>query len=615
LDLIPFVKESLFVFVMLAGLSLAGGFVVLPFRKTLRFAGLAAPLAGLLVVVLGIASLYSISGRDFAVCAMVSASLCVAATVSGLILARPRFRWRDWLWPVLAGLAVVPAVTFATDATTIRLGRPGFLYMDGTDHLGYAHMADWLSAHPVALPPRSTEELPYEAFPAVLFRMDPRFGSFFSLALIRSMRGLSGTFSYDVACAVILSASILGVAGVFSRSLLSLLILVPGLMSCHWYDYSRGGYFGKLLGYPACLFVAGLFLSNPDIRSPVILCALVLLTAATALMHSGMVTAFFLGAIVGGYLLCQLLFDCRPIRGEKLKELAATSAALAMLIVVAVVATGMPAKPGQTNYPDWSLKWEYVLPRILDLENQGVSVASVGPKLLAWMTALAFAVWLALIAAAIRMRDSVAGGLLIGPFLLLLFMLLGGARAAAFQMIGTFYPFSICAAAVLIDRGAFSVEQFPFRGRLVQGAVLVFAIACVGLRIPRTIGSLQRYAGTEVPKTLQFSKQDADRLADSIGQQTAEVDVIEPQRAIFLLVELGRREGVHFQWSPRSWVATVGYAKWPAPKYATPAAVKLVASGEVPDLPVLFQSPQYDLIDRPSGPAVGAAADSIIGPK
>jgi hypothetical protein len=591
-------QESSFVIGTLSGLGLAGGFVVFPFRKALRFPVLTAPFAGLLTVVLGTASLYGFTKSSFAICAALSAAICLAATVAGLILMRPKWRWRDWAWPLLATLAIVPVVTYATDATTIHLGRPSILYIDGTDHLGYAQMADWLCAHPVTTAPQSSAELPYEAFPAVLFRQDPRFGSFFSLALIRLLHRHSGTFSYDIACAVILIAGILGVAGAFSRSVWSCLLLMAGLLTCHWYDYGCGGYFGKLLAYPACLFVAGLFLSSDDLRSPVILCALVLLTAATALMHSGMVTAFFLGTLLFGYIACRLAFDRGTRWAGKLEGVSAPAAAAVMLMITAIVASGAPAKPIQTNYPDWNLKWDYVLPRILDLENQGVSLTFLSREILLAMAAGAFAVWLTLIAIAVRRRDSVAGGMLIGPFAVFLVLLASGGRAAAFQMIGTFYPFLMCGVVLLMDRDSFSAPRpSPMRRRFALAGVSLLALVALGLRAPRYVGAWKRYTGTYTPATLQFSEPDADRLATRIGTQTVEVDLIEPQRAIFLLVELGRREGMHFQWTQRSWDKTVGYMRWPVPSYPSQAPLKLVEMGEDNGLPVVFKSRQYQLLD------------------
>jgi hypothetical protein len=351
-----------------------------------------------------------------------------------------------------------------------------------------------------------------------------------------------------------------------------------------------------LLGYPAVLFVAGLLLSA-DVRSPVMMFVLVILTAAVALMHSGTATAFFLVVIIGGYLLSELAMAPKLERSAKLKEIVQLAAALGALMVVAVVATGAPARPVHSLYPDYGVKWDYILPRMLDLENQGTLLTSFSPIALNWILAAAFAVWLALIIAAARLRDSAAAGLLIGPSLLLLVMLATGARAAAFQMIGTFYPFSICAAALLIDHAALATRGSSLLRRVsTQAAVLLLAATCVGLRVPRLQGAIDRYAGKLDPAHARFSRADADRLASLIVDQPVQVDVVEPQLAIFALTELGRRDRIHLQWSARSWNTTVGYAHWPVPRFETPR-FRLVAHGKSADLPVVLRTPQYDLLD------------------
>jgi hypothetical protein len=315
-------------------------------------------------------------------------------------------------------------------------------------------------------------------------------------------------------------------------------------------------------------------------------------------MHSGTVTAFFLLVIVGGYLLSELAMAPKLERSAKLKEVVQLAAALGALMVVAVVATGAPARPFQSLYPDYRVKWDYILPRMLDLENQGTRLTSFGPIALNWILAAAFGVWLALIIAAVRLRDSAAAGLLIAPLLLLVVMLAAGARAAAFQMIGTFYPFSVCAAALLIDRAALVTRGSSLLLRVfARAVVLLLAAACVGLRVPRLQGAIDRYAAKGDPGHARYSKADADRLASLMVDQPVQVDVIDPpQLAIFALTEIGRRERIHLQWSAGSWNTTVGYAHWPVPQFETPR-FRLVARGESADLPVVLRTPQYDLLD------------------
>jgi hypothetical protein len=602
-----FLTESIFVLGLLAGLSAAGGFLVLPFRKSRKYVALASPLAGLFVLALGTGACYSVLGKSLVFCASLCELACIGASLVAFLIVRPTFRWRGCILPAAATLVVVSLITFSTDTATICLDQPAVQYMDGTDHLGYGQMADWLSVHTVAQLPQMSPDAPYEAFPTYLVHGDPRFGSFFAMSIIRSIRGLSGAFTYDIACAVVLSAAILALAGIFARSFFSMLIVLVGLTTCHWFDFSRSGYLGKLLGFPGCLLVAGLFLSA-DVLSPPVMSVLVILTAATAVMYSGIAMAVFLSSIIGCYLLCQIVLEPSSRRVAKLSEVLPAATLLGALIVVAVVAIGSVARPLATPFPDYGVGWGYVLPRILDLENQGARVTSLSPVALNWFMAGAFGVWLALIAAAVRLRDGAAAGLLVGPLLLLLALIATGQRAAAFQTIGTYYPFSICAAALLIDQAALSVNlTTSLRRRAAQAFIFILAACCVGLRFPRYRGALDRYAGKEDPTHSRFSKGDEDRLASLMAGQPVIVDVINPEQACFVLIELGPHEGVHFDWTARAWTAIVGYAHWPVPKPARPDRYMLVPVGEDGNRPVIFRTSQYDLLDISTIPATQPA--------
>ena len=95
-----FVSELKFVVVVLVGFALAGAWAVLPFGRRLRYGVLAAPLAGLLGVVLGTAWLYSIVARPLAWCAIVSAGGCILFSVIVFAAAGLRAAGLRWFWPL-----------------------------------------------------------------------------------------------------------------------------------------------------------------------------------------------------------------------------------------------------------------------------------------------------------------------------------------------------------------------------------------------------------------------------------------------------------------------------------------------------------------------------------
>jgi hypothetical protein len=595
-----FFREILFVYATLAVLSLLGGFVVLPFRSRLKYGLLAAPFAGLLTVVIGVACFYSVTGRSLAQCALASAAICAVATIAALLISPVNLRRQDWAGLAFATLLVIPITTFATEASAVRLHTPALLYTDGTDHIGYAHMADWLSNHTVSQSPGSSARIPYEQFPNWLLRADPRFGSFFCLAILKTFRGLPAVFTFDFACAVVLSAGLLGVAGAFARSRLSLVVVLIGLLTSHWYDYSRSGFFGKILAYPGSLLVAGLFLSVWDTRTSLQLAALTILTAATALMHSGMATALFLCATVGGALLCRFAFERSWQNRDRLVEIASQAGALVLLVVVAVVSTGVLARPLTVTYPDVHPDWRFILPRILDLLNQRPSDQYFGPAQLRWATPLALGIWFAIGVLAWRTRNWASTGLVVGPMLLMVAMRLFGTPAAAIQLIGTFYPFSICALALLLNGNeSSSSASDPLPGRrYVPVLAMVLAVVCIGLRVPRYAESFRRYAITQEVLCDRYSMREIDRLIARIGRERVEVAPMGGNQALFVLVEFSRRD-VNLQWSPEMWQAVVGStAGWTVPEYGSPAPFRLVApDAETGDCRVISRTAQYKLLD------------------
>lgn len=597
-----FLHELAMTYAAIVVLAIAGGFVLLPFRKTLSFVLLAAPLAGLICVVLGTSLLYSFVGLSVRASGGIALSVCATMTLAGILIVRPRGNRRRLLWMLSAALIVVAAVTFGAEATAIRLGQPALLYTDGTDHLGYAQMGDWLTAHTVEEPPVFTPASPYQAFPERLFHQDPRFGSFFLIALVGVVRRLPCTFVYDSACAIVLAAGVLAVAGAFARrSLPALFLILAGLLSSHWYDYSRGGYFGKLLCYPAALFITGLFLSVEEEEwQPATIVALAVLTAGATLMHSAMTTGLFLATLVGGAVVCRWLIGSPSGRAARLRASGPSFATLVLLIVVATVSSGIPARPVRIGFPDWHLAWSYVLPRILDLENQGVGLTGCGPEGLAWLTGLGLGLWAALVLVALLLRHADAAGLLIGPGILLLALAAAHQRAAAFQMIGTFYPFMICAGVILTSHLApAGGNPAPPPHRTLRWVALALVLLTVGLRLPRSYGALQRYAGANIPARLEYTRAEADRVAKKIGHDSVDVDLDEPNPTEFVLVELGRR-GLALRWGPKAWDIIAGYTGQPAPQYAGSARYRLVDRSKepAPTLPVVIQTAQFFLLDR-----------------
>ena len=232
-----------------------------------------------------------------------------------------------------------------------------------------------------------------------------------------------------------LCAGILAVAGVFARSWRSLLLLVVGLVVSCWFDHSRCGYLAKILGYPSTLLVLGLLFAMPNMQSPRLLCVLAIVAGGAAIVYPGVASATLIGATALPYL------SLVP-RTERLNR----AAILLLLLVLSVLASGLPARPVYVlPARDAGPGWHYLFPRILDLENQGTFLSGLSPGMLAAFMVGAVAVCGVLIVVAVYARDPVAVAMLSGPLVLLAFLIPAGERLPVLQLIGILYR-SRCAA-------------------------------------------------------------------------------------------------------------------------------------------------------------------------
>jgi hypothetical protein len=552
-----FIHLWLFVLAALFAFGICGsGFLVNTANRE-RLQIFAAPLIGLLVVPFGANTLYTILGIEYSYAALMSAAACVALTL---------FRFRGPPSGFLPGGASIYLGVFAAmmtafavlinDAATLHAQGPALFYYDGSDHGGYAHMADWLGAHTMATLPIASPDKPYESWPALLFAIDPRFGSFGLLETIALLHRTSAIFTYDFACAVILSAGTLGVAATFARTPLVFVVLTLGLFASHWYDYAHSGYFGKIISYPAALLVAGLTLKAMPKVTVESMVALVFIAAAMGIMHSGVGSAFLITPILGSSIAVIAIW-----RDDRI-GLSTAILLCGVVVALPVIATGLSARPLAGGYPDYSLSWMYVWPRLLDLESQGAAISGISPFWLLAHFVLALTIWALLLGTAIVIRSIVAVGLLGGPAVLLLVLSITGANALAFQLIGYFYPAALCGACVVL-------ADVPRRTL----PLLALVVLVTGQRLPRFIGAVDRYA-LHQDKRFLFTAAEIDQLANQIGSQTVEIDVPDVLPGILLLVELGRRN-LDLQWSDRTWNVLLRYRGWPPPKLTEKARLVL----------------------------------------
>ena len=607
--MLTFLREYVWLLLLLALYGAVGGFLLVPFRRTIKYALFAAPLAGLLISACGIAVLYTVLGLSLAASTAAMAVVGGAATLVAFARARPRPA-RDDLALVMIAAVIAAVAAYLANFTTIKFGAPGFLYMDGTDQLGYAQLADWLRTHPVHLAPEATPARPYESWPEFSFHTDPRFGAYFTLAVISMLRGESGMFAYDNATALVLVAGYLGIAAVMARSPRGFALLLVGLLTCQWFEYSRSGYFGKTLGYPAALFVIGLFLAARQRLAREHITILAALTCGAAVVFPGTVTALFLVVLGGTFLAFRLVLDRNAPGAVKDEGLV-----LALLVGVAVASSGLLSRPIHTEYPQHAVSWPAMLSWLFDVK----AVPDDDPAKLRFPSArllllqlLAIGVSGALLVAALIKRNAVAFAFSAGPLLLVAALFGAGATTLAFQLPGVIYPASLCGAIALLDAG--SAGESGRDRRMAYGLLALIAVA-IALRLPRFAIGVQRYAGAGVPRSMQYLKSDMDGLAAAIGTDTVTVNVTDRVLGIPILVELGRRP-LAMRWTPGAFKAILDYRPWTAPEAAPTGQrslrLDLLNAPTEEGCKVTFRTRQYQLLDcrSESPPALTPRSDT-----
>lgn len=589
-----FLKEYLWTLFALTLLAFAGGFAVIPFKNTLKFSLFATPLAGILLVAIGTSAFYSLFNFTVITSSVISITLCIATSLVTAFYLRSSLTRPNFKLLIIVGLVVI-YITYITNYATLSIGQTGFLYMGGTDHLGYAHLADWLNNHLASQRPGTSAELPYESWPNTIFSSDPRFGSFFILSFFSKLRNHSAMFSYDFSCGVILSAAILAIAAIYSRSGWTFILLLVGLLSSSWLDFSRDGFFGKLLGYPSSLFLIGLFLISIRPLSTTVICLLIIFLCGCTIMHSAFSTAIFLFILGFSFIFFDLINN--KLKGNiTIYSVTKDNVFLLSLIIgLAFAISGMLALPAAMLMPPSysTYSWfNWILPHIFDFDLIGYSIISRQHFIVFFIITNLIALIFFIIS--LRKHETITSAFIFGPYLFLFILILSNAKSPAYQFIGTFYPWFLCAAVRLVDNIALTYPQQKFLFYGLSSLVII----SIALHIPNLIEINHYYAGSKTNKSLEFSRHDFDTIAEKLSNHGVNIDIAGTQYALPLLVELGCKTNI--QWLPASWESIVGYrSDWPKPKMHKSKNFLLVAYNTPIDnfCKIIFKTNQYQLLD------------------
>lgn len=578
-----------------------GWWAVAPFRRSFPFALAQAPLAGLLLLPMSVLALMVILHFRFDR-ALVAASV-ILASGSAISMGHGRDRVPGHA-AFLSGVglcAAAAAVWFLT-AADLYFGNPGLGLAHGTDHLGYAQIADWLRGNPTrVVTPIPTDW--YGSYPHYSLSVDPRYGSFALLGIVSAVSGRPGAFSYDLCSAVAIPVGVLGVAAVFARRRSTFLLLATALFTGYWFDWNRGGYLGKTGGYPATFFVIGLILfwieraRRSEDRPLFEVAALAALTAGAALIFTGLITAMVMSLVAGVYLSCLAVGQRRSAEKDARRLLADSAALVAILAAVAILTGGIIARPlfvpGNIPIP-WS--WWDLLSRAAEFDGLIPGRTLFPPVAITILMAATFLAAILLLGLALFNGSFVAASLIAAPLLILSIVVPAGFKWHAMVFMGLYVPLLFCGSVVLMDDLAVKGSSKTWRF-----VVAVIAIAMIAFRLPRFESTVRFHRGRDFPAPYRFSSAEIDALAAAIGREggTTFVDLDAPHHfSLFLLVELGRR-GIDVQWSERSWKHILRYRPWPVPSYDKPASLKVQMRGQSKPLASpLVQTTQFELVPR-----------------
>lgn len=595
-----FAKIYFFTLLLLIFFGLIGGFLIIPLKNQLKYWLFATPMAGLLFSALGISALYSLLAFSLVQAATVVSIFGVATTIIFLFYFKPALHPKQLLLLFMA-MIIAALIVYLINYTSIQYGHFGFLYMDGTDQLGYSQLADWLRNHNVHQPPILDSHLSYQSWPAIMFQIDPRFGCLYILAFISTLIGQTGMFTFDFACSLILVAACIGISALFSRSRLTFILLLIGLAIAHWFELSRTGFFGKEFGYTAAIYVIGIFFIVRKENELKFLALAAIITCGSAIVYPGIVVALFLMLTGFLFLLFRLSYDFRSHRQIKLKKYEPDFFTIFLLLMLAIAATGVLSKPLFLGFPENHFSWYYSLTLYYEVQAipQTIILSWLTPAMILFFTLIISISLLLTLLLSIYKRNAVSSALITVPLILFLLLFIFNAKPVAYEILGIMFPFTLCGIVWLVDEYAQKMQDSSARKNWVVYFLLFILSINIILRIPRFIDSVYRYAGPGITATVQYSKTQLEGLAKAIGTKPVTIELDSVYYALPILVEFGsRKDNMDLQWSPQAWKAILGYRPWLAPKIA-PSTLNLILSTaqyNTKDCQVVYKTRQYLLI-------------------
>src|SRR5688572_21591879 len=137
-------SNAAFIFAMFLLFAACGWWAVAPFRLYIRYPIAVAIPAGMMLLACTALMIQVVTETEFTKALALAIVVLIAGSIAAVLAYGYKEIVQDAL--VVVSIAVVAAfgVTFLMTAAEVRTGEPALAYAIGTDHLGYAHVADWL---------------------------------------------------------------------------------------------------------------------------------------------------------------------------------------------------------------------------------------------------------------------------------------------------------------------------------------------------------------------------------------------------------------------------------------------------------------------------------------
>jgi hypothetical protein len=146
--MLQFLTQFAFIFGTLLFLAACGFGIPALYTRRFPFVLMASPLAGLLLLTTATELIHSVLYLRIGTALLIASAICLVVTAISLVATGFRPQARQFPFFLLCAILICAVYAAASCASSIATGDQSLLYLDGTDHLGYANIADWMRDHP-----------------------------------------------------------------------------------------------------------------------------------------------------------------------------------------------------------------------------------------------------------------------------------------------------------------------------------------------------------------------------------------------------------------------------------------------------------------------------------